>query len=188
MTNMKFRILALALAAGLSLSACAGGAGPSAEPTATVHPQLSYPGEFETLKELKDAADGIVVAEVQSTEFADLVAGSVPLSDATLSVRKWLHSSGVRPESEVIVVRQTGGVHEGVLHDVEEDPLFRGGDSVLLFLEWVPEHEVYIVLGGPAGRFTVSGENVAPMPDSPISDADRFTTVDGAMEALSPSS
>ncbi len=91
------------------------------------------------------------------------VSKGVPYTDFTVTVTRKLHDPATRlaPSSSAIVVHQTGGTVSGVTTQVEDDTLFRPGESVVLFLrEYSPGR--FRVLGGPAGRFDVSRGLITP--------------------------
>jgi len=61
-----------------------------------------------------------------------------------------------------IVVAQTGGLHRGVLVEVDDDPLFDLGQEYIFFL--MPGGTgVYTTLGGPVGRLVVNGGRVSSL-------------------------
>lgn len=70
-----------------------------------------------------------------------------------------------------IVIHQTGGAVKDQVFEVGDDPLFKVGEEVVLFVhEYDPTNApgYFYVIGGPQGRFRVANGKVASINDEGI--------------------
>jgi hypothetical protein len=151
----------LIVATGFFLAGCGAAAEPRPAETRSI--EVSWAEGASSTGELSEKAEAVVVGSVESTETAE-VTDFGALTDATIRVDTWAKSTGEEPET--IVIRQTGGVADGVFFQVDDDPLLQVGERGVFFVRYVADRGVYVVLGGPTGRFTVSGDNAVPLPGS----------------------
>jgi len=142
----------------------------------------SWATYYTGLRELRMSADLIVLATVvrQQTSLVNMkVAGEsagapasevrTPASavaansngylttDFELTVQGVLANVKGLPTSGGLVVTQTGGIDAaGTVYETDDDPLFKVGDKVVLFLiQYAPGN--YKASGGPSGRFSAAG-------------------------------
>jgi hypothetical protein len=54
-----------------------------------------------------------------------------------------------------IVVTQDGGLYDGRIYRVKDEPLMKVGEEVVLYLNYSPHFESYKIFGGPQGRFNI---------------------------------
>lgn len=155
--------LLVVAATGLVLSGCSGTGEP--QPIKTQSLELSWADGASSKDELIKQAEAIIVGTVESTEVTE-VTDFGPLSDATISVNTWVKSQGEKPET--IVIRQTGGESDGVLYQAADDPLLQVGEKGIFFVRYDANTGVYIILGGPTGRFKVIGNDAQPLPGTAI--------------------
>jgi hypothetical protein len=162
---MRYVYASVVLVVGTALSLTACGSQGQPEPRSTRLVELSWAEGESSREELIEEADAVVVGTVRSTDLAE-VTGFGALTDATLAVETWAKSLDAGPEE--IIIRQTGGVADGVLYEVEDDPLLTVGERGVFFLRYDGNTGVYVVLGGPTGRFQVAGDDAIPLPGSSI--------------------
>ncbi len=155
--------LVLMIITALSLTACGSQEEPQARSTQAV--ELSWADGVSSKEELIQKADAVVVGTVQSTDLAEATSFGA-LTDATIAVETWVKSLDAEPEE--ITIRQTGGVADGVLYEVEDDPLLTVGEKGVFFVRYDANTGVYVILGGPTGRFQVTGDDANPLPKSSI--------------------
>lgn len=170
--------LAITFIAALSLTGCGAHQEPEVRSTQSV--ELSWADGASSKGELVRKADAIVVGTVQSTEVAEMTDFG-PLTDATISVDTWAKSKDTRPDE--ITIRQTGGVVDGVFYEVEDDPLLQVGEKGVFFVRYDGNTGVYVVLGGPTGRFKVNGDEAVPLPNSSIAGSKKEKLADLVRQA-----
>jgi hypothetical protein len=122
---------------------------------------------FESPGELRAHADFAVVGKVSSTSPATQPAQGPVFTMVTVDVERqlWSRDPSVSAPSAVIF-EQTGGVYQNVKYEIDDDPLFAVGERVVLFIrEYEPGK--YKIVGGPTGRFAMSGNTIrAIAPDA----------------------
>lgn len=146
------RLVQAAVASGL-LVACGSSPAPSGP---TVQPMgASWAEHYSDLAALKEDSDVAIIGTVTGVA-SRTVRDGIPYTEFDVRVVRALHDPRSRLTSSTIVVHQTGGpVSPNRVLEVRDDPLFRTGETVALFLrQYAPGH--FRVLGGPAGRFEVS--------------------------------
>ncbi len=154
----------IAVAAGTAfLSASRGGA----DATATSGKiYASWPVLYHDLGSLKQAADLAVLGTVTGTPSTTIDQG-LPFTDFNVRVERVLHDSAHRLVGTSVTVHQTGGLFNGKQVEVEDDPLLRPGERVVVFLhEYRPGS--YFIIGGPSGRFRVQNGVVTPINDEGV--------------------
>lgn len=136
---------------------CAGGliACSSSEEPSSIHTSVSWAYEFGTVAELRAAADLIAVVEVVE----DRAVPSEPGSQRTVSfsnreVRVIESFAGAEGPTR-IRIRQTDGI--------SDDPLLVVGEQYLVFARYAESADVYVILGGPQGRFVIRGDAAVPL-------------------------
>lgn len=124
-----------------------------------VRMDASWAHAYASVGELKHDSDAVVVGSVESAGAAYKREAGVPFTDSTVSVQTVVWDPGSSVTSGRVVVHQTGGFMNGQVFEVEDDPLLRPNEVVVLFLhEYSPGH--FNVVGGPQGRFDVVGASV----------------------------
>jgi len=131
----------------------------------TVHISPSYVNWYTDLKSLK--RDAILV-----------VAGTVTKINPPIQEKAYARTTSVFNISEVlsdpksvlhdsnsIVVNQVGGTIGNTVYRVEDNPLFKEGEQAILFLDVDTTGNLYYVIGGPSGRFTIKNDQVTPATD-----------------------
>jgi hypothetical protein len=164
--KMSFRAAIAATSFGLLLlttSACSKGSAPDAIPGHEEYPPI----EADIVRGTASWAIGYGSLE-QLVAGSDLVAtgtiiGARPFrSDAGIQTAYTFQTDfvakGSSSESRAITVTQTGGVIDGKGEEIEDDPLMRTGDRLLLFLIAAPDGSYYVA-GGPQGRLVISATN-----------------------------
>lgn len=163
----------LTLLVAIGLTACGNTATPtkqltSSSPngrvTATQYSDASWAVHYSSLPELVAHTD-LVVLGVAGKSQSYVHPDGYEMSNVDVTVGKILYSRAgeILPAiGSNVIVAQTGGVSNGVLSEIRDDPIFGNGERVLLFLTHL-EDARYKVTGGPSGRFTVdtSGRNQA---------------------------
>lgn len=139
----------------------------------TEHTEASYPQHYDTVTDLQ--AHSTLVVEVTAKDMSHThreggtqAGGSVLLTDSAVTVDRVLYD----PRHQVsdttgkitvptVVIYQTGG-GKGADSAIEDDPIFKKGEHMVLFLRdgTVPLH--YVQVGGPNGRFTAANGKIAP--------------------------
>lgn len=120
--------------------------------------EVSWAKGYDDLSSLR--AESVVVVEGRVTRLVELIArntadspGRAPppllMSDFEFQVERVLQGN-LAPGP--VVVRQTGGIQDGLTMEIRDDPLFRIGDRYILFLAKGPDR--FFALG-PWGRLIV---------------------------------
>ena len=119
--------------------------------------QVSWAVGYGTLDSLASASvaiiDGTVTGLAGTTVDRQTVGdleSSLTFSDYDFEVRSVLKGN---IDQDSITIHQTGGTSDGVTVEVRDDPLFEVGAHYILFLR--PDGEIFVTLGGPAGRLVV---------------------------------
>jgi hypothetical protein len=137
-------------------------AAPVAPRKVTYH--ASWAEYYTSMADLKANADIAVLGTVSSIGATEQPTPNGPVySLVTLDVERtpFARASGSSAMPATVSFVETGGTLGGVTYELEDDPLFKVGDHVLMFFtEYSPGK--YRVTGGPTGRFTVSGGVVTP--------------------------
>ncbi|MGI0012048.1 MAG: hypothetical protein ACREBU_01195 [Nitrososphaera sp.] len=79
----------------------------------------------------------------------------VPTTDVEFRVDRVL--KGDLKMGEIIIIRQTGAENtpENIVYEATDDPLLKQGEKIFAFMSYSQTEDVYVVLGGPQGRFDV---------------------------------
>ncbi len=125
--------------------------------------QASWSYAYSDVQELADKSDLIIKGKVISSvtlenEFSN---NDLIFTSHTVEVIEVVKGY---VETKNIEIYQTGGETKNVFSSVVDDPLFKEGDIMVLFLrksDTVVNR--YIVLGGPQGRFMVNDDAVYSM-------------------------
>lgn len=125
----------------------------------------SWATEYQSLASLKSNADVAVLGTFTKVMQQTIDKNNIPYTDFQFSVKRQLFKLGSKQSvanGAALSVHQTGGTVDGVLMQVDDDPLFKVGDSAILFLhQYAPG--MYYVIGGPTGRFKVANDQVSPI-------------------------
>lgn len=130
-----------------------------------IEESASYVRAYDTLRELRDASDLIVVGTAGQSSALSAPGGGI-VSDVTVRVEQIV---AAKPEANAqggalqsggrIVVEQQGGVLGCREMINSDDPLMRQGDHVILFLHLIGPGEYY-PLTGPEGRFIIDAQGI----------------------------
>lgn len=117
---------------------------------------VSWARLYGSIGELKRASVAIVLGTVESAG-RSYQSGGIPNTGATLSVTKvlWQAGSPTIAPGQSIIVQQTGGILNGQIYEIPEDPLFQTGEQVILFLKGGPSEGGHYDEVSPEGRFKV---------------------------------
>lgn len=147
--------LALLLGVLVLTSAC----GSLSPQTVTMH--ASWAQYYHTMKDLKQHSDFAVRGTISQIAPAVKPANSPVYSMVTVSVTHVLWNPEHKTMPSTIVVEQVGGEVNNVTYQVDDDPLFKMNEQVILFLqEYQPGQ--YRIAGGPTGRFKITNGVVIP--------------------------
>lgn len=148
-------IIAAAGIAGCSSSSGHGG---------TVNMDASWAVEYHTLADLK--AHSTIAVQGRFTKVIGQTSDhGIPFTDFEFTVDRVLHDPGhLTAAGAKLSVHQTGGVVDGVLHQIDDDPVFKVSESCVLFLDQYQAGH-FKVVGGPTGRFEVNNGTVSPKSD-----------------------
>ena len=111
----------------------------------------SWPA-YDTISELESASSDIVTGQVLGVKRSD-DNSMIPTTDFDFRVDRVIKGS-LSPH-DTITIRQTGAQNSTVLKEIPDDPLLRQGETLLGFMRYADGHDVYVILGGPQGRFIV---------------------------------
>ena len=163
----------------LGLGAAPGGArGTGPQPTATLiqtNVTFDYVTGYASLRQLKADADLVLLGTVTGIKGAAYLQGFKYVT-TTFTFRIEAVLGGKQQAqfaaSQVMPVQQAGGIAEGVQTTNRDDPLMVVGERAFVFLHYRPDgvlgSPAYETLGGPVGRFIVSGGIVHSLHTSPI--------------------
>jgi hypothetical protein len=126
--------------------------------------QISYLSaswdEYSSFKNLAGNSTNIVSGKVMSVNISDMK-NMIPTTDFNFQID---HSvKGDLKQGDVIVIRQTGAEGANLVTEVHDDPLLKEGDSIFGFLRYSAEHDIYVIVGGPQGRFIDQGNQVSSL-------------------------
>lgn len=138
--------------------------------------EVSWAVGYRTLDSLASASvaiiDGTVTGLARTTVDRQTVGdleSSLSFSDYEFEVASILKGNVVQ---DTIMIHQTGGTTDGFTVEVRDDPLFEVGARYILFLR--SDGELFVTLGGPAGRLVVENGLVKSLseayPEREISD------------------
>ena len=102
------------------------------------------------LTELYEVSEIVIHGVVESSE-VDATFFSNLHTRYTINVNEVLKGN----QSDSIVVTQDGGLYEGRIYRVKDEPLMKVGEEVVLYLAYSPYAESYKIFGGPQGRFNI---------------------------------
>ena len=168
---MKTRhLIAFILAAGV-LAACSSspsgttGTSDSATGSAAQSSTLdvSWAEHYSTVADLKKHSDVAVQGKVVKLVSETVDAKGVPSRRYQFAVSATILDPKHRltGSAPTLTLTQTGGLVSGTTVQVSDDPLYRVGEELVLFLkEGTPG--LYHVVGGPNGRYSVTDGKVKP--------------------------
>ena len=112
-----------------------------------------------SIADLVARANAVVVGEViGAVPYKADDGTSIIMTDYTIAIER--AAKGDFAEADEVIVAQTGGVLVGDGYEIQDNPLMRTGDRVLLFLIESPlRPDTYYVAGGPQGRYPVDIED-----------------------------
>lgn len=166
-SKARLGVLALGLCALVAVGGCS--SSPKQEKSASL--DASWAIEYQSVASLKSNADVAVLGTFTKVLQQTIDKNNIPYTDFQFSVKRQLFKSQSKKSvanGVTLSIHQTGGTVDGVLMQVDDDPLFKVGDSAVLFLhEYAPEK--YYVIGGPTGRFKVAAnDQVSPINDEGV--------------------
>jgi hypothetical protein len=128
---------------------------PDQQYSQTVALEASWSIGYHDLKSLKAASAVVIEGTISAVARVTLdTATNIPYTDFTVSIDKVVFDPQGRVHGATTIVHQTGGIVNGTLYQVDDDPLFQIGERVVLFLHEYDPGKYYVV-GGPTGRFEV---------------------------------
>jgi hypothetical protein len=111
---------------------------------------------------VRGAVDQVAGTGYDSTSIPN--SKGVPFTEFSFKVTDWIRGTG----PDTIVLHQSGGpAEDGSTFELDDDPLFRVGESDVLFLKESPSGSYYVV-AGPTGRFLVSDKTARAMPHGQV--------------------
>lgn len=133
-----------------------------------------YPQAYQDLQILRHDSDIAIRGTVVSTTPFSAPGSNIPTTEAMIRVVQVIFNKPTVAAPSIgtnIGVVQTGGWVNGSLAELEEDPLLKPGENVVLFLHQVGGR-TYNVQGGPWGRFQIGADgrvsSRAEAQDSPL--------------------
>lgn len=153
----------VAIAAVSGLVGCSSTPGNTSATTSaqTVGMDASWAEAYNNLGDLK-AHSAVAVRGSFTRVIGQSSIKTIPVTDFEFTVEQVVHDPGnVVAVGAKLTVRQTGGLVDGVLHQTDDDPLFKVSEQAVLFLKQ-PEPGLFYVIGGPSGRFEVANDKVTP--------------------------
>ncbi|MBN1682692.1 hypothetical protein JW865_03975 [Candidatus Bathyarchaeota archaeon] len=120
----------------------------------------SYHHKYHNITEMSLDSDLIIIGYVSSMSLASNIpqqlTTQVLFTDNIVTVTKILKGVCVVKD---IIVRQTGGIINGIKQEVYDDPLFQKDVLMLLFLKKFDDNK-YFVIGGPQGRYEIHEDRI----------------------------
>src|SRR5487761_609016 len=162
MTNAVLRFTSAVIVL-LAMLAC----GPGAQTGEVTHLDADWAILYHDLGQLKLDSD-LAVAGTFTSMSGQTEQTGIPYSDFVLTVNRTIYDPKHRPSTSTVLVHQTGGTVNGHVAQIADDPLFKVGERVVLFLhEYSPGR--YFVVGGPSGRFELQADGtVRPFNDEGV--------------------
>lgn len=111
----------------------------------------SYP-DYQNVTWLVGNSSSIVTGETLGVK-SEVDDALVPITDYDFQVNSVI--KGNLKSGDVITIRQTGIETKTKIAELADDPLLKKGEQVVGFLRYSEDHDVYIFLGGPQGRFVI---------------------------------
>lgn len=159
--TIKRGLIAIMLAAAVApVAACSSGH-TAAVPQTTTTLDASWAEYYHSLSPLKTHSQLAVEGTIKGVKSTSSDHG-IPITDFEFSVDSTLFDPGHRNKTgTAITIHQTGGVVNGHEWQVNDDPVFRVGEHLVLFLR-EPQPGLYMVVGGPTGRFEINNGVLTP--------------------------
>jgi hypothetical protein len=159
----------------LGLGAAPGGTGP--KPAATLSTNdvtFDYAASYASLHDLKADADLVLLGTVTGIQAATYLQ-DFKYIETTYTFRIESVLGGKRQAaiagSQFVPIQQAGGTAAGVQTTNRDEPLMAVGERAFVFLHYRPDgvlgSPAYETLGGPVGRFIVSGGIVHELHSAP---------------------
>jgi len=125
---------------------------------------------YKNMKELAGNSTAIITGETVGIKQV-FMSGipEIPMTDYNFKVDRVIRGD-LKP-GDVITIRQTGAESNDKIVLLEGDPLLKQGDKIVGFVEYVPGYDVYLIIGGPQGRFNIQNGMVYSMDNSIPEDA-----------------
>lgn len=141
--------------------------------SSTEHSEASYAAHYNTVGDLQ--AHSTLVVEVTAKDMSHThreggtqPGASVLLTDSVVTVDRVLYDprhqvsdAAGKITAPTVVVYQTGG-GSGADMAIEDDPIFKKGEHMVLFLRDGSVAQHFVEVGGPNGRFNVTNGKIAP--------------------------
>ncbi|CAG7645000.1 hypothetical protein PAESOLCIP111_04854 [Paenibacillus solanacearum] len=125
-------------------------------PIYTVESHGEISDQYNSIQELNDSADLVVLAEVGSTK--GFKYKEVPFTLSLMSISKVI--KGEKKQNDTIQVLETGGIINNVEYTFEETKALKKQDKAVLYLKKyvgpIVSGDAYVVLGVFQGKFKVS--------------------------------
>jgi len=129
--------------------------------TNTVFMSSSWAEYYITIKDLKFHTDVAVHGTFVGVVRTIVKQKEQVYTDFAFHVIKAVYSHKLLTAS-VITLRQEGGFYKNTYYQESDDPVFQRGEETFLFLREVSPN-LYVVCGGPSGRFLVQNGRVKPI-------------------------
>jgi hypothetical protein len=167
--TIKSRVIAITLATVVApAAACSSGHSATARTTVTM--DASWAEYYHSLSTLKAHSELAVEGTITGVKSVSSAHG-IPFTDFEFTVSSTLFDPGHRVTiGKAVVIHQTGGTMNGRQFQVDDDPVFHVGEHLVLFLR-EPQPGLYMVVGGPTGRFEVGNGALTPA----VKDGVKFT-------------
>lgn len=123
----------------------------------TLYLSASWDG-YSSFKNLAGNSTNIVSGKVISVKSSD-AKSTIPTTDFNFQIDKSL--KGDLKQGDIIVIRQTGAEGADQIIEIPDDSLLKEGDSIFGFLRYSSEHDVYVIVGGPQGRFINQDDQIS---------------------------
>lgn len=158
-------VITVAGLAGCSSSSGNPGTAAGSGTGGTVNMDASWAVEYHSLADLKAHATIAVQGHFSGVLAQTADQHGIPYTDFEFTVDRVLYDPGhLTAASAKLSVHQTGGLVNGKVHQIDDDPLFKVSEGCVLFLDqYQPGH--FKVIGGPTGRFEVKNGAVSPGSD-----------------------
>jgi hypothetical protein len=135
--------------------------------SSTVDMDASWSIRFADVKSAKQASDVVVKGTITSIQFVGYVKNDlgqddhIVFTDYVFTIDQRVADARHLITGPTIVIHQTGGILNGIKHEIQDDPLFQIHEQAVLFLKIYRPGYGY-VMGGPSGRFMVHNGVVQP--------------------------
>lgn len=158
MRKLLLLVFALLALAGCGVSSNGGASAPTVKTL-----DASWVG-YKNMHDLKAASNLAVLATIGSVQGVTHDEHHTPYTDFSVTVERVLWNPK-HLDVNAVSLHQTGSLEGSTLTQFDDDPLFKSGEVLVLFLrQYAPAH--FFVTGGPQGRWEVDTAGIAhPMSD-----------------------